>query len=120
MMLDQRLFGGAASWHHLHSVLWGLALVGAAALVFRRIPGRVGFALALLLFALDESHAIPVGWLANRNAVVAGTFGLLALAAHLRWRLDWAASARTARASTSTRWATRWACWSRRRSGCWR
>lgn len=88
MMLDQRLFGGAASWHHLHSVLWGIALVGAAALVFRRLPGRAGFGLALLFFALDESHSVPVGWLANRNAVVAGTFGLLALAAHLRWRLD--------------------------------
>lgn len=86
--LDQLAFGDQAPWHHLHSVLWALALVAAAALVLRRLKGHVVFGAALLVFALDETHAMPVVWLANRNALVAGVFGLLGLAAHLRWRLE--------------------------------
>lgn len=86
--LDWGLFGERPVLHHLHSVLWGVALVAAAALLLRRLGGTVVFAVALLVFALDEAHSAPVGWLSNRNALVAGVFGLLAVEAHLRWRLE--------------------------------
>jgi hypothetical protein len=86
--LDWGLFGERPVLHHLHSVLWGAALVAAASLLLRRLGGNAVFGVALLVFALDEAHSAPVGWLSNRNALVAGVFGLLAVEAHLRWRLE--------------------------------
>ncbi len=85
---------------HLQSLAWLAGMVLAAGFAYRRIIGRapgslpwVG-GLAALLFALDNSHALPAAWLANRNALIGGTFGLLALVAHDRWRRDgWCAGA---------------------------
>jgi hypothetical protein len=37
-------------------------------------------ALALWCFALDDAHAMPIAWLANRNALVSALFGILAFA----------------------------------------
>lgn len=83
---DYALFGEVLPFHHLHSILWGVALVAAASLLYRRaLPGAVA-AGALFLFALSPGHILPVAWLANRNAVVSATLALLGLAAHLRWR----------------------------------
>lgn len=42
--------------------------------------------LAALLYAVDDAHALPASWLANRNALVAGVFGVLTLIAHDEWR----------------------------------
>ncbi|MFZ5470270.1 MAG: hypothetical protein ACOZIN_12615 [Myxococcota bacterium] len=84
--VDLALFGKLEWPPHLHSALWYLALVGACALVLRRaLPSALGGA-ALLLFAIDDAHWMPVSWLANRNALVAATPALLGLVAHLRWR----------------------------------
>jgi hypothetical protein len=44
--------------------------------------------LATVLWAIDDAHGMPVGWLANRNAVLAWGLGALALALHDRWRRD--------------------------------
>ena len=44
--------------------------------------------LAVLLFALDDAHAMAATWIANRNALIATTLGLLSLIAHHRWRRD--------------------------------
>src|SRR5207253_324791 len=41
-------------------------------------------ALAGLLYAVDDAHGLPVGWLANRNALFAGAFGLAAVVVHDR------------------------------------
>ncbi len=74
---------------HLHSLLWLGALVLAATLAYRRALGRgSAAALAALLFAVEDAHGIPAAWLANRNGLVAGTFGLLAVGLHLRARGD--------------------------------
>lgn len=80
---------------HVQSVLWYGALVAAAAAVYRRLHGATWLAgLAALLYAIDDAHGMPVGFLANRNALVAGTFGFLALYAHDRWRTSgWRAGA---------------------------
>ena len=87
MVVDQSLFGRQALGWQLHSILWYLAVVALAGvlLVRRLLPGAVG-ALALLLFAVDEAHAVPVGWISNRNALVATALGLLGLWMHLEWR----------------------------------
>lgn len=86
MVLDRALFGRSAPAAHLHSVAWHLALVAAAGLLFRRLFPAAAGGLALVLFALDDAHAIPTLWLANRNALVGGTLGLLAITLHVEGR----------------------------------
>ena len=85
--LDYRLWPMSAPLMHLHSLLWlGLA-VTAIGVLYRRIIGIAWIAgLAILLFAIDDAHAHPAAWLANRNALVALAFGAMALVAHDRWR----------------------------------
>ena len=95
--LDYRLWPDSAPLQHAHSLLWLGALVGATALLYRRIHGASWVAgLAALLYAVDEAHGAPAGWLANRNALVATLFGLLCLLAHDRWRRGGAGSGRHA------------------------
>ncbi len=72
---------------HLHSGLWmGLGLL-LALWLFRSIHGSGPVAvLAFVLFAVEDAHGASVAWIANRNALIALVFGLLALLAHHRWR----------------------------------
>lgn len=85
---DHAVFGRWSVPYHLHSLAWWVAMTTAAWLVLRRWlePKWAGF--ALLLYALDESHAYTVAWIANRNALMATTFALLAFWLHLRWRQE--------------------------------
>jgi hypothetical protein len=72
---------------HAQSVAWfGLALVGAA-LLYRRLLGPTWVAgLALLLYAVDDTHGMAVGWIANRNAVIALALSFPVLLSHHYWR----------------------------------
>lgn len=85
--VDYRLFGETAWPMHAHSLLlYGLVAL-LMALLYRRLCGAPGIAgLMGLLFAVDAAHGLPVGWLSNRNALLAVLFGLLSLLAHHRWR----------------------------------
>ncbi len=85
--LDYALWPDTFWLQHAHSILWLVLAVLAAGAFFRAWlgDGRIA-ALALLAFALDDSHAWPAGWLANRNALVAATLGCAGLALHLRGR----------------------------------
>ncbi len=86
--LDHALFKNCVPMQHLHSTLWYLLIILACHLLYRRsLPGAVAF-LALLLFALDETHLFAAVWLANRNALVAAVPALFGLCAHVRWRED--------------------------------
>ena len=70
-LVDWTLWPGAPWAMHLHSLAWfGLALAAAAAL-YRRLIGGWTAGLATLLYALDDAHGPAVGWIANRNAMVA-------------------------------------------------
>jgi hypothetical protein len=86
--LDHFAFGRAFIWHHLHSLAWYVALVAVVTALFRRALGVASpiAALAAVLFALDDSHTVIVGWLANRNALAATVPALLGVLAHVRWR----------------------------------
>jgi hypothetical protein len=85
--LDYRLWPDNHAMMHLHSILWFGAFVLTAAQVYRRFMTPYWIAgLAALLFAIDDAHGIPVGWLSNRNALIAAVFGFLALIFHDRWR----------------------------------
>ena len=44
--------------------------------------------LAALLYALDDAHAMPVAFLANRNAIVSASLGVLSLWSHDRFRRE--------------------------------
>ena len=86
--LDFKLLQDNAVAYHVHSMLWWLALLSVAALLYRKLlPGAAG-AVALILFAVDEAHSVPVAWLANRSTLVATCLGALGLWAHLRWRRE--------------------------------
>ena len=84
--LDHALFDRNAVAYHVHSLLWLVGLLLATGALLRRILPVGVAALALVLYALDEAHGVPSAWIANRSTLVATTFGVLALSAHLRAR----------------------------------
>ena len=74
---------------HIQSVLWYGALVTAVAFLYRRFISIAWVAgLAALLYAIDDAHGTPVGFLANRNAVMATLFGVLTILIHDKWRRE--------------------------------
>jgi hypothetical protein len=84
--LEHRLLGLSPFAQHVHSFAWLALMIGAHALLARRILPRGPAALAVVLFAIDPAHVMPVAWLANRAALISTGFGVLALWAHLRFR----------------------------------
>ena len=88
LALDHHLLGHQAFWHHLHSLGWWAALVMTTwKLLAPRLPPAVA-ALAILCFALNPAHSLPITWLANRAVLVSACFGVLGIGFHLRWRSD--------------------------------
>lgn len=84
---DYLLWPDSPAMMHLQSVLWYAMLAGAVTLLYQRIMGLTTVAIvAAFLYCVDDAHVVPVGFLANRNAVLAALFGVLALLAHDRWR----------------------------------
>lgn len=82
-LFDWRIVGDHPVWHHAQSLGWLAASVLAVGALMRTwLGGRVG-ALATLLFAVDDAHAWPAAWIANRNALMAMTFGALAARSYL-------------------------------------
>ncbi|HPK00401.1 MAG TPA: hypothetical protein PKW60_13020, partial [Candidatus Hydrogenedentes bacterium] len=79
-VLDHSLWPDSYFMMHLHSLAWfGLAVL-MAGMVYRRLLAPTWAAgLAALLFAIDDAHAMPAGWLADRSAAIALFWGLLAL-----------------------------------------
>lgn len=84
--VDVRLLGDDPVLGHVHSLVWLGAMFASAWLVLRRMLPPAVAIVALGLFAIDDSHAFGVAWLANRSVLVAATFGFLAVAAHLSAR----------------------------------
>lgn len=85
-LFDFTIAEDAAWWMHLHSLFYYALASSMAALVFRSLIGpgaAAGF--AALLFAIDATHGMLVGWIANRNQLVAAVFALASFAVYLRW-----------------------------------
>lgn len=92
--LDAQLWPGSSVAMHAHSLLWYLGLVLGAGAAYRRFSSSAITAmLALALFAVDDAHAPVVGWIANRNSLVALAIMLMALLLHDQWRRGGAKSA---------------------------
>jgi len=86
---DWLVLGDRAWVMHLHNLIWYAALVLALACLYRRLLAPQWAAgVAALLFLLDATHALPVGWISMRNAVMSGVFVVLTLYHHDRWRRD--------------------------------
>lgn len=89
LWLDYRLWPDRPALMHFQSLVWLALAVGAVAVLYRRVLGAGWPAgLAGLLWAVDDAHAIPAAWIANRNALLATFFGVVALICHDRWRRD--------------------------------
>lgn len=85
--LDYLVWPASAPAMHLHSLAWFATAIGGAALLYRRVLGvGVAAGLAAVLFAVDDAHGLPAGWIANRNALVGFVFGIAALIAYQRGR----------------------------------
>lgn len=84
-LLDFTIAKDAAWWMHLHSLFYYALATSMAAIVFRGVfgPGMAA-GLAALLFAIDATHGLLVGWIANRNQLVAAFFALASFATFLR------------------------------------
>lgn len=87
--LDYVLWPDAPALMHAHSLAWYAALVVAVGALMRRWlgPGWVA-GLATLVFAVDDAHATPVGWIAQRNALVGAVLVVGTVWVHDRARRD--------------------------------
>jgi hypothetical protein len=87
--LDYMLWPDSAMMMHAQSLFWLGAAVAAATVFYQRIMGPTWVAaVAALLFAVDDARGTTVGFLANRNVLIAATFGFLALNFHDRFRKE--------------------------------
>ena len=85
--LDYALWPGSPALMHAQSLFWLATAVAAAAVFYRRMLGPTWVAaVAALLFAVDDARGTTVGFIANRNVLIAATFGFSALVCHDRWR----------------------------------
>ncbi len=83
---DHVLLGDAALPRHLHSYVWWVLGVLAAAALFRRsFSPRVAWT-ATFAYAAAPCHAMPLAWVANREALVSLAFGITGLVVHARFR----------------------------------
>ena len=94
-LVDYRFWPDHPWVMHAENVLWYAALVAAVAVFHARlVKPRWLAGVASLLYAADDAHGHPVGWLMNRNAVMAAFFAVLALVTYDRFRREgWALGA---------------------------
>ncbi len=94
---DNAVWGEHPWLMHLQNIAWYGVLAGIVAWLYRRMAMTAPVAaLAGLLYALDDAHAFPAAWIAGRNALLSGLFGVLCLLAHDTWRRErrwWAGGA---------------------------
>lgn len=83
---DFRYFRDAAWLMHAQNLAWLAALVIAGTRFYRGLLGPLVGGLAGLLYAFDHTHGFAIGFIANRNALITVTLGLLTLDLHHRAR----------------------------------
>jgi len=83
---EHRVIGERPVLLHLHSFLWWALAVALARSLYRRALSSRALALATFVFAFAPSHAIPLSWLANREALLSFVFGAAGLGVYTRAR----------------------------------
>jgi hypothetical protein len=87
--LDYALWPDSPALMHAQSLFWLATLVAAVAAYYRRMFGPTWLAtVAAILYAVDDARGTVVGFIANRNILIAATFGVSALISHDRYRRD--------------------------------
>ena len=85
--LDYALWPDSPALMHAQSLFWLGTAVAAVAVFYRRMLGVTWVAaVAALLYAVDDARGATVSFIANRNVLIAATFGVSALVCHDRWR----------------------------------
>ena len=87
--LDTRLFGNQPFGYHVHSLVWLLALLIAARLLFRRFLPEPSATIALAVFAFRSAHVLPYAWLSARHVLVGAVPAAFALLVHTRGGKGW-------------------------------
>jgi hypothetical protein len=83
--VDYALWPSSPVAMHAHSIAWYAVVVVLAGWLYRRWLGPISplaAGIATLFYAIDPPHGLPIGWLANRNALVAAAFGFGGLLLH--------------------------------------
>jgi hypothetical protein len=87
--LDYALWPDSPALMHAHNLFWLGLVVAFTACFYRRMIGASWVAgVAALVYAVDDARGATVGFIANRNVLVAASFGVPALIAHDRARRD--------------------------------
>ena len=104
-ILDYWLWPERPELMHVHSLVWFAVLILLVAWFYRRHLGPTWMAgVAVLLFAIEDGHGMPVGWICNRNTLIAACFeARRARAVGSSHRLDRRALARYRRGGPHTR-----------------
>ena len=84
---DDALFGAHPLPYHLVSLAWYLALLLAAAALFRSILPPPAATLAVTLFGLSAAHVEAYAWISARHILLAGAFAAASLALRPNHRL---------------------------------
>ncbi len=91
--LDHKLWPSSPELMHAQNIAWYLLLLYLVHVLFKvSLPSKASVLsasaplLAMLIYGLDSSHGFTVSWIANRNALIATTFGVSSLIFYIRWR----------------------------------
>jgi hypothetical protein len=87
-VLDHQLWPRSFVLAHAQSMLWFAALLAVLGVLYGRFHVPWVAHLALLLYAVDDAHGWVLGWVANRNVLVAATLAFTCLLIHDRARRD--------------------------------
>ena len=83
--LDYWFWPDSPALMHAQNLFWLGTSVAAVAVFYRRMVGPTWVAgLAAVLYAVDDARGPTVGFIANRNVLIAATFGVTALISHDR------------------------------------
>ena len=82
---DFQLWQNSPALMHAQNIIWFALGVYLVALLYREVLPAPAAGLAALLFAIDDAHGYAVGWISNRNALMAFVFAALALLLRHWW-----------------------------------
>ncbi|MBP6739035.1 MAG: hypothetical protein KA146_03540 [Leptospiraceae bacterium] len=78
--LDYSLWADSLFIMHAHSIALYIVYIFLLNVFFHSfLESTVLANISTFIFALDESRAMPVGWLSNRNSIIGSIFGILTL-----------------------------------------
>lgn len=90
--IDHQLWPSNPEFMHAQNIAWYLLLIYLVHVLFKvSLPSKASVLsvgvpiLAMFIYGLDSSHGFTVSWIANRNSLIAATFGVSSLIFYIRW-----------------------------------